>query len=49
MIPRDVGGIVSAQQDGLDEMQKAEIVLSSSSVEKQVLMAMGEWNVNGNQ
>jgi hypothetical protein len=49
VIQRDVGGVVSDQKSDLEERRKVEIVLSSSFVEKQVLMARGDWSVNGNQ
>jgi len=36
---------VGVQKSGLDEKQKEEIALTSSFVEKQVLMARDEWTV----
>jgi len=42
-----VGGDVIAQS--LDDKRKAGSVVSSSFLEKQVPMAKGDWNVNGDQ
>jgi len=42
VIPLAVGVVVGGQMNGLENKLKVETVLSSSFVEKQVVMARGE-------